>query len=397
MAGRVLFLNENESVPFDTRVWQECLALREDGWDVHVICPLGDKEDSELESRIDGISIYRYPLRAATGGPWGYAREYGQALFHTYRLARRIRDVDVVHASNPPDLMFLVAMALKRRGARFIFDHHDVVPELYLSRFSRGKDLLYRGVCWLERRTFATADVVIATNESYREVAIKRGRVDPERIFVVRNAPRGDRVKAVMADQSLARGKPYLLCYLGTMGPQDGVDYAIRALSLLRDDIGRQDWHAAFIGGGDCVSELRTLTTRLGLDSMISFTGRICDEELMRYLSTADVCMAPDPLNPLNNVSSMTKIIEYMTVGKPIVSFDLRETRFTAADAASYAQPNSELDFARMIAELLDDPERRRRMGLAGQARAQGMLSWETSRRSLLAAYQEVMRTAPVP
>ncbi|HEY8113440.1 MAG TPA: glycosyltransferase, partial [Actinomycetes bacterium] len=185
MAGKALVLVENLSVPFDRRVWQESTALRDAGWDVHVICPRGTTRDTEPEVELDGVKIHRYPLRSATGGPLGYLKEYGSALWHTYRLARRVGPVDVVHACNPPDLFFLVARRLKRRGARFVFDQHDLVPELYLSRFGRGADLLYRVVCWLERRTYRAADVVIATNESYRVAALTRGGKRPEEVFVV--------------------------------------------------------------------------------------------------------------------------------------------------------------------------------------------------------------------
>jgi glycosyltransferase involved in cell wall biosynthesis len=393
---RVVILNENESVPFDTRVWQECQALRSDGWEVHVICPTGHFEDPELETEVEGVRLHRFPLRAATGGPVGYLREYALALFHLLRLAWRLGPVDVVHASNPPDLMFLVAKLLKRRGAWFVFDHHDLVPELYLSRFDRGQDALYRATRWLERKTFEAADVAIATNESYREIAVDRGGMDPGRVFVVRNAPADQRVRTVTPDPALAEGKQHLLCYLGTMGPQDGVDYAVRALRTLREVHGREDWHAAFIGAGDCLDELKQLAADLGLESMVTFTGRVSNEDLCRYLSTADICLAPDPRNALNDVSSMTKIVEYMTVGKPIVSFDLRETRFTAQEAAVYAEPNSERDFAKLIVNLLDDPSERSRMGKVGQARALGELSWDRSREALLSAYKILRAPRPV-
>jgi glycosyltransferase involved in cell wall biosynthesis len=376
-------------------VWQECQVLRAEGWEVHVICPTGHTGDTETEAELDGVRLHRYPLRAATGGPLGYLREYALALFHTFRLARRLGPVDVVHASNPPDLMFLVAAMLKRRGARFVFDHHDLVPELYLSRFGRGEDAIYRATRWLERKTFQAADVTIATNESYRAVAVERGGMDPKRVFVVRNAPTDQRVRAVEGDPELSGGKEHLLCYLGTMGPQDGVDYAVRALGQLRSARREQDWHALFIGGGDRHEELRRLAAELGLESVVTFAGRIPDEDLSRYLSSADICLAPDPRNPLNDVSSMTKIVEYMTVGKPIVSFDLRETRFTAGDAAVYAEPNSERAFAEQINKLLDDPAERARMGKIGQARALGELSWERSRDALLAAYRLVREPQP--
>jgi glycosyltransferase involved in cell wall biosynthesis len=390
LAGKALILVENLSVPFDRRVWQESTALRDAGWDVHVICPQGTKRDTEPEAEIDGVRIHRYPLRAATGGPLGYLKEYGSALWHTFRLARRVGRVDVVHACNPPDLFFLVARVLKWRGARFVFDQHDLVPELYLSRFDRGQDFLYRAVCHLERLTYQAADVVIATNESYREVAMSRGGKKPQDVFVVRSAPAVERFRQVPADEALKHGKPHLLCYLGVMGPQDGVDYALRSLAKLRDELGRDDWHAAFVGGGDTFDDMVALSRRLGLSDVVDFTGRIPDEDLLRYLSTADVCLAPDPLNPLNDVSTMNKIMEYMAMSRPVVSFDLREARVSAGDAALYATANDESEFAKLVARLLDDPDERHRMGEIGHARVGGPLSWERSRAALLAAYEAV-------
>ncbi|AZM45180.1 glycosyltransferase WbuB [Streptomyces sp. WAC 06738] len=387
-ARRALILVENLSVPFDRRVWQECTTLREAGWTVDVICPRGEKRDTEPETEIDGIRIHRYPLRAATGGPSGYLREYGSALWHTLRLARKVGPVDVVHACNPPDLLFLPALWLKRRGARFVFDQHDLVPELYLSRFGRGEDLLYRAVCALERRTYRAADVVIATNESYRDTALRRGGRRPEDVFVVRSAPDVHRFQPVPPEPELKRGKPHLLCYLGVMGPQDGVDYALRSLARLRDELGRSDWHAVFVGAGDTFDAMVELSRALGLAEQVQFTGRIPDADLVRYLSTADVCLSPDPRNPLNDVSTMNKVLEYMVMGRPIVSFDLREARVSAGDAAVYAPANDEAEFAALVALLLDDPERRARMGKTGRERIEGRLSWRNSQQSLLAAYE---------
>jgi glycosyltransferase involved in cell wall biosynthesis len=387
LAGKALILVENLSVPFDRRVWQESKALRDAGWDVHVICPQGTKQDREPYAEIDGVKIHRYPLKAATGGPRGYLFEYSAAVWHTFRLARRIGPVDVVHACNPPDLLFLVARWLKRGGAKFIFDQHDLVPELYLSRFNRGEDFLYRAVCRLEKSTYATADVVISTNESYRQVALKRGGMDPEKVFVVRSAPAVERFHEVPEEEELRKGKPHLLCYLGVMGPQDGVDYALRALAKIRDELGRTDWHAVFMGGGDTFDQMVALSHELGLDDLVEFTGRVSDADLLRYLSAADVCLAPDPLNPLNDVSTMNKIMEYMAMSKPIVSFDLVEARVSADEAAVYAAANDESEFAKLVVKLLDDPAERRRMGRLGRDRVAGPLSWENSRRALLSAY----------
>jgi glycosyltransferase involved in cell wall biosynthesis len=383
-----LILVENLSVPFDRRVWQECLALRDAGWQVHVICPQGTKRDTEPYVELDGVAIHRFALTAAAGGPAGYAKEYGTALWHTWRLARKVGKVDVVHACNPPDLLYLVAKRLQRHGARFVFDQHDLVPELYLSRFNRGEDFLYRAVCRLERKTYEAADVVIATNESYRAVAIERGGKDPDRVFVVRSAPVVERFHEVPAEPAIRKGKPYLLCYLGVMGPQDGVDYALRSLRKLRDEVGRDDWHAVFVGAGDTFNDMVALSKQLGLANQVDFTGRIPDDDLLRYLSTADVCLSPDPLNPLNDVSTMNKIMEYMAMAKPIVSFELREARVSAGDAAVYAPANDESEFAKQISYLLDNPEERARMGELGQARVSGPLSWENSRKALLEAYE---------
>ncbi|MGW5716520.1 glycosyltransferase family 4 protein [Amycolatopsis sp. NPDC003865] len=393
MPGKALILVENLSVPFDRRVWQESTTLRDAGWEVHVICPQGTKRDTEAEAVVDGVHIHRYPLKAATGGPAGYLQEYGSALWHTLRLARKVGPVDVVHACNPPDLLYLVAKVLKRQGARFIFDQHDLCPELYLSRFDRGQDLLYRGVCALERATYRAADVVISTNESYQEVARIRGGKKPEDVFVVRSAPVVERFHEVPAEPELKKGKPHLLAYLGVMGPQDGVDYALRALAKLRDEVGRTDWHAVFVGSGDAFDDMVALSAKLGLANQVEFTGRISDEDLVRYLSTADVCLSPDPLNPLNDVSTMNKVMEYMAMSKPIVSFELREARVSAGDAAVYAPANDESAFAKLVSQLLDDPEERVRMGKLGQARVAGALSWENSAKNLLAAYEHAVKS----
>ncbi|GAB3137544.1 glycosyltransferase family 4 protein [Amycolatopsis sp. NPDC004378] len=393
MPGKALILVENLSVPFDRRVWQESTTLRDAGWEVHVICPQGTKRDTEAEAVVDGVHIHRYPLKAATGGPAGYLQEYGSALWHTLRLARKVGPVDVVHACNPPDLLYLVAKYLKRQGARFVFDQHDLCPELYLSRFDRGQDLLYRGVCALERATYRAADVVIATNESYKQVARIRGGKRPEDVFVVRSAPVVERFHEVPVEPELKKGKPFMLAYLGVMGPQDGVDYALRALAKLRDEVGRTDWHAVFVGSGDAFDDMVALSAKLGLSNQVEFTGRISDEDLVRYLSTADVCLSPDPLNPLNDVSTMNKVMEYMAMSKPIVSFELREARVSAGDAAVYAPANDESAFAKLVSQLLDDPEERVRMGKLGQARVAGALSWENSAKNLIAAYEHAVKS----
>jgi glycosyltransferase involved in cell wall biosynthesis len=388
--GRALIFVENLSVPFDRRVWQECRALHEAGYEVAVVCPQGTKQDRESYAHIDGIEIHRYPLTAATGGATGYLREYPIALWRSWRLARRLGRFDVVHICNPPDLLFLVALPLKLRGARVIFDQHDLVPELYESRFGRGRDLLYRAVVALERLTYRVADVVIATNESYRQAALERGRKAAERVFVVRSAPDLSRFAGGVPDPALKRGKEHLLCYLGVMGPQDGVDYALKSLAALRE-MRPDDWHAVFVGSGDCFDEMRALAGELGLDEHVTFTGRIPDDELLATLSTADVALSPDPHNPLNDVSTMNKVLEYMACGLPIVSFELREARVSAGDAARYVLCNDTDAFAAATSALLDDPAERELRGRIGQKRVADELSWDRSTVQLLASYAAAM------
>lgn len=390
----ILILVENLSVPFDRRVWQEARALTDAGFKVTVICPVGTGQDTEQETVIEDVRILRYPLRAATGGPSGYLSEYTLALFHTLRLAIKVRregPVDIVHACNPPDLLFLIALALRPGGTRFVFDHHDLGPEMFLSRFPKGGRILYWLTRFVERITFATADAVISTNESYRRIAIERGKVAAERVTVVRTAPDLSRFLQREPDDSLRRGKHYLLAYLGVMGPSDGVDYAVRAIAYLRDVVGRDDFHCIFMGAGDSHDEVAALSARLGLADIVEFPGRVSDEFAQRCLSTADVCLAPDPRNPLNDVSTMNKVVEYMAMARPIVSFDLVEARVSAADAAVYVEPNDELKFAQAIDALLGDPERRRRMGECGYRRVARELSWEVSRRALVRFYEQLL------
>jgi len=392
----VLILVENLSVPFDRRVWQESRALIEAGFQVTVICPTGLNRDHLLEEVIDQVRILRYPLRPASAGPSGYLREYALALWHTIRLAIKVRragPVDAVHACNPPDLLFLVALMLRPWGARFVFDHHDLVPELFESRFPSSRNALYRLTRLVERLTFAAADGVISTNESYRRIAIERGKMAAEKVTVVRSAPDLNRFAIQPPDESLRNGKRFLLAYLGVMGPQDGVDYALRALKMLREDYKRDDFYCIFMGAGDSYEDMIALSQRLGIDDVVEFPGRVPDTFVQRCLSTADICLSPDPRNPLNDVSTMNKVIEYMAMGRPIVSFDLIEARVSAGDAAAYVQADDEFAFAGAIDALLQDPERRRTMGALGLTRVKEKLSWEFSRVELVRFYRELLQS----
>jgi glycosyltransferase involved in cell wall biosynthesis len=393
LPGKALVLVENLSVPLDRRVWQEATSLTKAGFRVFVVCPRGTKMDREPIEHLEGVTIYRYPLTPAAAGPSGYIREYGQAFWHTARLVRRLareHGLDVVQACNPPDFLLAAAWPLKRRGSAFIFDQHDLVPELYLSRFGRGKDALYQTICRVERLAFRLADVVMSTNESYRQIALTRGRKRDADVFVVRSAPDLARFRQRDPEVALRRGKQHLISYLGVMGPQDGVDHALHALAAVREH--RQDWHAIFMGGGDMLEAMRSLSEQLGIAEMVEFPGRVPDDYVARVLSSSDVCLAPDPKNPLNDVSTMNKIVEYMAMSRPIVSYDLREARVSAGDAALYARSNDVASFATAVERLLDNPTLRARMGATGRARVENELSWQHSERALLSAYERALQ-----
>lgn len=392
--GHILILVENTTVPSDRRVWQESQALIEAGFRVSVICPAGDTLDREGETVIDGVRILRYRLRRATGGLLSYAGEYAFALWHTLWLALKVRRagrIDVVHACNPPDILFLVALVLRPGGTQFVFDHHDLVPELFVSRFPHGNRIFQRMTRYAERATFAAADAVISTNNTYRRLAIERGKVAPDRVVVVRNGPDLRHFTRQEPDPTLRRGKTHLLTYLGEMGAQDGIDYALRAIQLLKDEIGRDDIHCIFMGAGDEFDAIVELSAELGLTEIVEFTGWVQDEFIKRCLSSADVCLAPDPLSPLNDASTMVKIGEYMAMGKPIVSFDLTETRVSAGEAAAYVPDNDEYAFAQAIDALLKDPARRSQMGELGRRRVEERLCWDVSSRILVDFYRQLL------
>jgi glycosyltransferase involved in cell wall biosynthesis len=393
---RVLILVQNEPVPSDRHVWNECLALVRAGYDVTVICPRGsDRDRAPYEAR-DGVAIHRYEPRVAEGGAAGFALEYASAMWHMRRLANRLareRPFDIVHACSPPDFLLLAVLGLRRRGARFVFDHHDLTPELYASRFGGERGAMHRLTLVAERVAWRLADVVLSVNESYREVALTRGRRRPEDVVVVRTGPDLSRFVPSEPDPSLKRGRGHLLSYVGVMGPQDGVDHALRALTALRAR--RDDWHAIFMGSGEVLDDMRRLADQLGLADVVEFTGWVEPDTICRVLSTSDVCLAPDPKSPLNDVSSMVKISEYMAMSRPIVSYDLMESRRAAGEAAVYAADEDE--FARLVGELLDDPARRASMGARGRERAERLLAWEHQERALLAAYRRVLGSrAPV-
>jgi len=395
---RVLMLVENNAYPFDVRVRREACALRDGGYAVSVIAPKASGQ--RWREDVDGVMVYRFPAPPSGDGFIAYAIEYLYATLAIALLAIFValtRGIDVIHAANPPDTLFFVAALFKPFGVRYVFDHHDLSPETYLSRFGRSDgNWMHRLLLWLEKGSFALADVVIATNESYRKNALQRGGKSPSQVFVVRNGPPRS-LAAVAPDPVLRARAAVLVGYIGTMGPQDGVDYWLRALKVLTDKLGRRDILAVVIGNGDAMPTLRQLARELDIERYVHFTGRIPDAEVKSILSTVDVCVQPDPLGPLNDCSTMNKVMEYMAFGKPIVAFDLHETRFSAQDAAIYATPNDVEDFAVKVRSLIDNPEQRARMGAFGRQRVAAELAWEYSVPHLLRAYTEGLRASPGP
>jgi len=385
---RVLILVENLPSPFDRRVWQEACTLRDAGYQVSIVCPTGRGYDKKHEV-LDGIAIWRYDLPVEGSGALGYLVEYGIALFCTFWLSARIfwtRGFDVIHACNPPDLFFLIGAFYKLLGRKFVFDHHDANPELYEAKFGR------RGVAWqvlrlLERLTFRVADVSIATNESYRRIAVGRGGMAADRVFVVRSGPSLERMKQVAPVPALKCGKKYLVGYVGVMGPQEGIHLLLRAVKHVVRTLKRTDIHFGLVGGGTSLEEMRALAQELGVDDHVTFTGRVPDAEMLAMLNTADVCVNADVANAMNDISTMNKVMEYMALGKPMVQFDLTEGRVSAQQASLYARKNDALDMGAKIVELIDDPERRRRMGAFGRRRVIEELEWRYEAPKLLAAY----------
>jgi glycosyltransferase involved in cell wall biosynthesis len=387
-------LVENLSVPFDRRVWMEATTLREAGYDVTVICPAGKERAGH--TRIDGISIYRYPVPSAHGLP-GHLVEYLVAIPATFLLSLLVfihKGFDVIHTANPPDFFFPIGRFYQLFGKRFIFDHHDLVPESCATRWGGLKGTLLRGFAsWAERETFRAADVVISTNQSYRQIAIERGGVAPERVFVVRSGPRADRFVPVTARDALRRGRRHLVAYLGVMGPNDGLDHLLDAIRHVTQTRCRSDVGFVLIGDGDMRPVLIERATRMGITPFVEFTGRIPDSLVIEYVSTADLGVAPDPLDALNDISTMNKIVEYMALGRPVVAYDLREARVSAGEAAVYAKPNDPAALGDAILDLLDSHEQRARMGSLARQRFLSGLTWENQRGTLLAAYEQVFQS----
>jgi len=389
---RVLMLLENSIYPHDARVCAEATALTAAGYQVAVIAPAIPEQP--LHEVLDGVRVYRFPLRPSGHGLLGYLWEYGYCMAATFVVSLIVfarHGFDVIHANNPPDTFVFIAAFYKLFGVRFVFDHHDLAPEMYYARFGgRGRRLIYHVLVFFEKLSCRLADHVIATNESYKAMEMQRGHVPEQRITIVRNGPDLARVRVVEPDPALRQRGRTIIAYMGAIGVQDGVDYLLRALWHLVHDLGRTDFFCVLIGPEDQAVGLNAITIELGLEEYVWRTGYIPYADLLRYLSTADICVDPDPSNPFNDRCTMTKMLVYMALGKPIVAFDLPEHRFTAQQAASYVKPNDELEFARALAELMDNAGRRQAMGASGRQRVESALAWSYSVPALLDVYRTV-------
>ena len=395
---KVLMLIENLSFPWDRRMRHLGLALQQAGYEVRVICPKGENQDRSSFEVIQGVRVYRYPMIYQASGGLGYLVEYSWALVCTAFLSLFVwlRDgFDIIHSANPPDIFFILAWPFKLLGKKYVYDQHDVCPELYESKFER-RGSVYRALLLLEKFTFRTADLVISTNQSYREIARQRGSIEDERSAIVRNGVDRSQFYRRTPRPELREPFPYMALYLGVMGKQDGVDRVIQTAHHLVHSYGRKDVLFLMVGKGECYQELQDLSWELRVSEMVRFVGHIPDDLLLDYLSTTDVCLAPDPPDQMNQLSTMTKIMEYMACERPIVSFNLVETRRSAGDAAIYVDGDDPKEFAKTLNELLNDAPRRERMGRVGLDRTLNVVGLDRQRKALLDAYAR-LRGVPVP
>lgn len=393
---KVLIVVENNSVPFDVRPWYEATSLRDTGWQVVVICPLPQELAGSANGTnpvdLEGVSVFYFPLRRAERGVISYLAEYLSAFLAIARLACIVwhqERFDILHFCNPPDIFFPIAAFFRLRGARIVFDHHDLFPEFVSGRHSGvGGKLLYVLARVSEYLTLRYADVVISTNQSYRRIAVERGRIPIQRTVVVRNGPRQDIFVPVAPDATLKRGFRFMACYAGVMGHEDGVLELLTSVRFIIHELGRRDILFVLLGGGSVYAEALARVSEWELGEFVDMPGMIYDNLLLRrYLSTSDVLLAPEPLTPLNRCSTFVKVGEYMAMGKPIVAYALPETRYTAQDAAVYVEPGDTAGFARAVVSLLEDPARCRRMGELGRQRFVNQLAWEHQHEQLLRAY----------
>jgi glycosyltransferase involved in cell wall biosynthesis len=395
--NRILMLLENLPFPQDLRVRREANALHSAGYRVTVICPA--HQGQAFRETIKGVRVFRYPAPPAANGFLGYVWEYGYSMLASLLLSVLVfcgEGFDVVHAHNPPDTFVFIALLYKLFDKRFVYDHHDLSPEMYQAKFpGGGNPAVYRALVWLEKLSCRFADHVIVTNESYAKIARERGRVPGARVTIVRNGIELSRLEeSIRPDRGLEEMGKTIIGYVGVMGFQDGVDYLVRALHHLVYGLGRRDFYCILVGGGDAWLDLKAQAHELGLDEYVRFTGFVFGDGLRRYLSASDICVDSAPSSPYSDRSTMFKIMEYMSLQKPIVAFDLPEHRFTAQHAAVYVPPNDERAFAQALAELMDDPRRRVALGVFGRRRIKTQLAWDYSVPNLLRVYRLVLPAA---
>lgn len=387
--GKILIIVENLPVPFDTRVWQEATTLAADGYTVSVICPKGRGCSEERETR-DGVHIFRHDLPPEGNGALGYLKEYISALCEELRLAKLIyREIgfDVIHGCNLPDDIYMVARHFRQYGVKYVFDHHDICPELYEAKFGKKSGLLYFSQIWFERQTYKHCTFAFVTNESYKKIAIDRGRMSSDQVIILRSGPKLERMKILPPVESIKCGYTYMVGYVGVIGRQEGIEYILQAAQYIKERDNNVFW--GIVGGGSHLDAVKRQTHEMGLDDCVEFTGRVPDRQLLEYLNTADVCVNSDTYNSMNDKSTMNKILEYMALGKPIVQFDLTEGRYSAQEASLYAEHNNAADMAEKITELLNDPEKRKRMGEYGRNRVVNELSWDHTGKALLEGYEK--------
>lgn len=388
---KVLMLIENASVPFDNRVWAEATTLRDQGFQVSMIGPKGSTRDRESCICIEGIHIYRYQLPSNSNKHAAYILEYSISMLMTFLLSFKVlfrHGFDVIHTANPPDIFFMIGLFYRLFGKKFVFDQHDLSPEVFQVKFNGNMRLLHKLLLFLEWGSYQTAQVVITTNASQKRFAIERGHCHPNKAFIVRNGPELDRIKLVPPEPELKRGRRYLLAYVGSMEVQYGVEYALYALHDLVYKRGRQDVSLVLMGDGEQTLKLQALAHELQLDEYVHFTGWLLAEDIVRYLTVADIGLTTCPKNAHNDYATPVKTMEYMAMGKAGVAFDLAETRLTAQDAVLYAKPNLTEDFANKIETLLNDQELRLKMGAIGRKRIEEALNWDYDKKNLLLAYE---------
>ena len=396
---RVLLVVENLPVPYDRRVWQEALALKAAGFEVSVISPASIRYP-KLSEVLEGIQVYRYPMLVEGKGYLGLFAEYIWSFICIFTLSAYVDTrigFDAIMIANPPDIFFPIVWIYRLLGRKTVFDHHDLVPELFATKFHVKRSIVLSFFYFAERMMFKSVHKVISTNESYKAVAMRRGRRASEDVVVVRNAPDPARFCIRAPEAPLRKGARFLVAFLGEIGQQDGVDVLIRAIKTIKGALGPDAIHCVLMGAGPHFEHIVAYARAEGVAEHITFTGRADNEMISRVLSTADIAVDPCPGSSHSDLSTATKIMEYMFFSLPIVAFDLLETHRSGADAVCYARVDDEAHFAQRIIELLRDEAGRRALGSAARMRLDTALSWRESSRNLVELMESLLGPSPVP